>query len=189
MHKISNMMDAYHTRVAKLSHMINGNLIKKRDDLISRINGIENRIEELKHKQERIERDIRTECGYIIERLKNDEGSKQAVLNHEMGVVQEELEHIQEIKRRFMELTKEDVAVPQFLAGSSSLNKNIEYVLSKPVNKNPEVFPWDLPYELKDIREALDNNKVLNSASKFKQESIWLLWQEKVKAEQEATAE
>ncbi len=189
MHKIGNMMDAYNSRVAKLSHIINGNLIKKRDELVSRINGIEVRIEELKHRQEKIERDIRTECGYIMERLKNAEGSKQAVLNHEMHVVQEELEHMQEIKRRFLELTKEEATVPQFLAASTSLNKNIEFLLSKPVKKNPEIYPWDLPYELKDTREALDNNKVLVSASKFKQEAIWLLWEQKIKAEKEATAE
>lgn len=189
MHKISNLMDAYNSRVAKLSHIINGNLIKKRDELVSRINGIEARIEELKHRQEKIERDIRTECGYIMERLKNAEGSKQALLNHEMHVVQEELEHMQEIKRRFLELTKDEATVPQFLAASSALNKNIEFLLSKPVKKNPEVYPWDLPYELRDIREALDNNKVLVSASKFKQEAIWLLWEQKRKAEKEATAE
>jgi len=182
-------MEAYNSRVAKLSHIINANLIKKRDELISRINGIEDRIEDLKHKQEKIERDIRTECGYIIERLKNSEGSKQAILNHEMHVVQEELEYMQEIKRRFMELTKSDAPFPQFLAASTSLNKNIEYLLSKPVKKNPEIKPWDMPYELKDIRDALDNNKVLVSAAKFKQEAIWMLWQEKIKAEQIATAE
>ena len=76
LHKISNLMEAYNTRVAKLSHIINANLIKKRDELVSRINGIEDRIEELKLRQEKIERDIRTECGYIVERLKNSEGSK-----------------------------------------------------------------------------------------------------------------
>lgn len=187
MHKISNMMEAYNVRVAKLSHVINANLIKKRDDLVSRINGIETRIEDLKYKQEKIERDIRTECGYILERLKNSESSKQAMLSHEMHFVQEELEHIQEVKRRFMELTKDESAATQFLASSSTLNKNIEFILSKPVRKNPDIVPWDLPYELRDIRDALDNNKVLVSAAKFKEEAIWLLWQEKAKAENEAT--
>lgn len=188
-HKISGLMEAYNQRVARLSHLINANLIKKRDELVSRINGIENRIEDLKLKQEKIERDIRTECGYIVERLKNAEGSKMALLNHEMHVVQEELEMMQEIKRRYIELTKEEAPLPQFLAASTSLNKNIEHVLSKPIKKNPEIQPWDLPHELKDIRDALDNNKVLENASKFKEEAIWLLWQEKIKAEEEATAE
>lgn len=187
MHKISNMMEAYNARVARLSHVINANLIKKRDELVSRINGIENRIEDLKLKQEKIERDIRTECGYILERLKNSEGSKQAMLNHEMHLVQEELEHIEEVKRRFMDLTKENTTLPQFLAASSSLNKNIEFILSKPIRKNPEIVPWELPYELRDIRDALDNNKVLVSAAKFKEEAMWLMWQEKIKAENEAT--
>lgn len=187
MHKISNMMEAYNQRVARLSHIINANLIKKRDELVSRINGIETRIEDLKHKQEKIERDVRTECGYILERLKNSEGSKQAMLNHEMHQVQEELEHIAEVKRRFIDLTKDKTSLPQFLAASTSLNKNIEFILSKPVRRNPEIVPWDLPYELRDIRDALDNNKVLVSAAKFKEESIWLMWQEKVKAENEAT--
>ena len=90
------------------------------------------------------------------------------MLNHEMHTVQEELELMQEIKRRFMELTKPDTPLPQFLAASTSLNKNIEFVLSKAVKKNPNILPWDLPNELKDIRDALDNNKVLVSASKFK---------------------
>jgi hypothetical protein len=67
-------MEAYDSRVAKLSHVINSKLIKKRDDLINRTNSVDTKIDEIKTKADRIERDIRMECGFIMERLKTAEG-------------------------------------------------------------------------------------------------------------------
>lgn len=78
--------------------------------------------------------------------------------------------------------------MPEFLAHSDALNKNIERLLSKPLPENKEVNPWELPHELRSIREALDQSKVLEEALNFKKEVIWKLWREKLTAEREAIA-
>lgn len=108
-----NMDEAYNAKVAKLSHIINSKLIEKRDNLITKTSSIDEKIDSIKAKEEKIERDIRTECGLILERLKTAEsnsfsthqshffnfsnfhkfwkftllGNKVALLNHEMQVI------------------------------------------------------------------------------------------------------
>ena len=83
LHRINSIDEAYNGRVAKLSHLINANLIKKRDELMNQIAVVDDKIEGMKGKKEVVERDIRTECGYILERLKNSESSKLAIVTHE----------------------------------------------------------------------------------------------------------
>jgi hypothetical protein len=103
-----------------------------------------------------------------------------------MQMVQDELEQMREIKKNFVKFSQGEHLFPDFLAISNSLNKNVERLLSKPLPQKSEVSPWDLPHELKDIREALDQSKVLEEALKFKKEVIYKLWQEKIKVEKEA---
>ena len=79
--------------------------------------------------------------------------------------------------------------MPEFLSISTSLNQNIERILSKPLPPANNIDPWDLPHELKDIREALDQSKVLEESLNFKQEVIWKLWKQKVIEEKKAIEE
>ena len=73
MHRIVNITEAYNSRVAKLSHIINTNLINKRDFLMSKTVLVDTKLDEIKTKEESIESDIRKECGFILERLKTAE--------------------------------------------------------------------------------------------------------------------
>lgn len=191
MHRLSSLQEAYNTRVAKLSHLINSKLIDKRDRLLQGTEAIDSRIEKLKKHQDEIDSEIRRECGRILERLKTAEGNKLARLNHEMLVCQEDLENIKEIKKRFMSLIENaaEENFPKFLTESSTLNNNIEFLLNKPVKEKIEIEPWDLPNELKDIRESLDQTGVLEKALQFKKELIWRFWKKKVAAEAAAMQE
>lgn len=82
MHRIVDMEEAYQIRVAKLSHLINAKLIQKRDSLINKTSLIDQKVDLIKSKQEKIERDIRTESGLIIERLKTAESKLLQSLKH-----------------------------------------------------------------------------------------------------------
>jgi hypothetical protein len=77
-----NLDEAYNANVAKLSHIINSKLIEKRDKLMTKTSNIDEKIDSIKSKEERIERDIRTECGYILERLKNAESNSRTHTLH-----------------------------------------------------------------------------------------------------------
>jgi len=188
MHRIVGIMDAYSQRITKISHIINSKLISKRDQLIERTKDIDTNIDKLKISQDKIERDIRTECGFILERLKTSEGEKLTLLTHEMQLVQNELEDMKEIKAKFAKFSADatEAKIAEFLACSTALNKNIEHILSKPVKQLIDVNPADLPHELKDIRGSLDHSKVLEEALKFKRELIWKTWQEKMEEENKA---
>lgn len=105
-----------------------------------------------------------------------------------MQLLQDELEEIKEIKQKMKEFCESEYLIPEFLSHSDALNKNIERILSKPLPENHEINPWDLPHELRSIREALDQSKVLEEALNFKKEVIWKLWREKLQAEREAIA-
>ena len=156
---------------------------------MEKINVIDNKVDTMKVNQEKIEKDIRVECGYILERLKTAEGNKLALLNHEMQSIQNELEEMKEVKSKYEKFATTDLLMPEFLACSNSLNKNIEHILSKPVKEVINVEPWELPHELKDIRESLDHSKILEETLKFKREIIWRVWQEKIKEERIAVKE
>jgi hypothetical protein len=239
MHRVNNIEVAFSTRVAKLSHLINSNLINKRDELLGQIKSINEKIEEFKTNKDDVERGIRTECGFILERLKTAENKKATYIMHELSETQSELNLIESINAEFDKLTKgvvdqnlgkeppqppleispigvaadqedgglpsksksqpeppveatpkdpnsDQVNIADFLLRSSILNKNIEYVLVKPAKKDVDLRPYDLPHEIKDIREALDQHKVLDETLKFQNELIWGLWQEKIGAEDKA---
>jgi predicted TIM-barrel fold metal-dependent hydrolase len=85
-----------------------------------------------------------------------------------MQVLQDELEQIKEIKHKFSKFSQSEHLIPEFLSISSTLNNNIERILSKPLPPTTNVDPWDLPHELQGIREALDQSKVLEEALRFK---------------------
>lgn len=73
-----------------------------------------------------------------------------------MQILQDELEQIKELKHKFSKFSSQEHLMPEFLAISTSLNQNIERILSKPLPPANNIDPWELPHELKDIREALD---------------------------------
>ena len=48
-----------------MSHLINSGLVGKREELLTQIREVNNKIELLKTDKENVERDIRAECGLI----------------------------------------------------------------------------------------------------------------------------
>lgn len=189
LHKIVTLDDAYRQKVGHLSQVINGSLLGKRDQLLAQIYRINYRAEEIKHVKTVIERDARAEYGGIIERLRSAEGKKVAVLQHEMGEIQRDVDRIAEILQTFSELTREDADPVNFMLRSRVINENIEYMLAKPFKVMIDVYPYDLPRELAELRKSLERHKVLEEILKFKDEVIWKLYEEKRQAERKAVEE
>lgn len=79
--------------------MIKNNLVQKRESLVSQLKSVDERIEEVKVNRSTIEREIKKEYNLMIERLmierlKNQEGSKVAVLVHEMNELQKDIDRV-----------------------------------------------------------------------------------------------
>lgn len=71
LHRILKITDAYRSRVFYLSEAIRSNLVEKRDKIIAQLHRIEYRVEEIRFVKNIIERDIRSEYGGYLERLKS----------------------------------------------------------------------------------------------------------------------
>lgn len=133
------MTDAYRLRKFYLVEAIRSNLVDKRDKIIAQLHRLEYRVEEIKFVRNIIERDIRSEYAGILERLRNYEGSKMAVLTHEVSLVQRELDTINDLGNRFFELTsmecekiEQERRANRFLLQSKEMYESIEYITSRP---------------------------------------------------------
>lgn len=61
---------------------------------MNQLKTVDDRIEEIKVNRLNIEREIKKEYNLMIERLKNQEGSKVALLVHEMNELQKDVDRI-----------------------------------------------------------------------------------------------
>eukprot|EP01017_Pseudomicrothorax_dubius_P044409 TRINITY_DN7500_c0_g1_i14.p1 TRINITY_DN7500_c0_g1~~TRINITY_DN7500_c0_g1_i14.p1 ORF type:complete len:453 (+),score=81.14 TRINITY_DN7500_c0_g1_i14:44-1402(+) len=167
---------AYKPRLTKISQLIWSALLPKRDQLIAQIHRIDYRNEEIKYVKTIIERDARAEYGGIIERLRYAEGVKLAILNHEIGELQKDIERISEIINNFNELASGQVVDPaNFMARFQIINENLEYMIAKPFKVTIDVVPHDLPRELTEIRHHLQRYRASQALLDFKDEVIYRL--------------
>ncbi|KAL4468003.1 hypothetical protein ABPG72_015873 [Tetrahymena utriculariae] len=185
LHRINTLEEAFKSRVTKLRESIQGNLLEKRDQLLAQIHRIEYRIEEIKYVKTIIERDARNEYSGIIERLKSAEGQKLAILQHEMGELQKDLDRINDLGHTFRQFVNKPEDPIDFLIRARSLYENIEFLVAKPFKVNIEVYPYDLPRELTDMRLQLQKASAQQALIDFKNEVIWKILEERKEQEEE----
>jgi len=73
---------------------VRNNLVQKRETLVAQLKSVDGRIEEVKQNRATIEREIKKEYNLVLERIKNQEGSKVAVLVHEMNELQKDIDRV-----------------------------------------------------------------------------------------------
>lgn len=144
-------------------------------------------MEEIKYIKNIIEKDCRTEYGGMVERLKQAEGSKLSLLQHEMSNIQNEIEMINGMLTDFMNDTKKDVNPLHFMVKASVVRSNMEKLMSKPFNKDIDVNPYDFPREMAQLREDIDSCKTLEGLLNMKNEVVFQMFQHKKEAMQRST--
>lgn len=77
-----------------VSQMVQTYLIQKREALVDQLKNVDERINEVKSTRNSIEREIKKEYNLIIEKVKNQEGAKVAVLVHEMNELQKDIDRV-----------------------------------------------------------------------------------------------
>ncbi|CAD8111607.1 unnamed protein product [Paramecium sonneborni] len=178
LHRINRLSDSFKLRCAKIEESIKANLLGKREQLLAQIHRIEYRIEEIKYVKTIIERDARAEFGGVLERLKQSEGQKLAILSHEISELQRDLDKINEVGSSFYDLKEIPDPCP-FLLKSRNIYDQIEYMVAKPFKVQIDVYPYDLPRELTELRLQLQKASAQQQLIEFKNEIIWKLLSEK----------
>lgn len=177
-HRINTLGDAYKSRVVMIHQLITSSLLTKRDQLIAQLYRIDHRIEEIRQVKTIIERDIKTEFAGLLERLRVAEGVKLTVLNHEIALLQKDIEQINDIVRIVNELTGDNAEPLEFLLKCEKLNDMIEFTLTKPFNTKITVDAKDLPKELIDKRDKIDKINVVQTVVRMKDDVVYEMMKE-----------
>ena len=72
-------------------------MVPKRAQLLGQIQRLDQRIDEIKKTKKMVEKDIKSEYGAILERLRSSEGAKLAVLQHDISEIQKDITRIDEV--------------------------------------------------------------------------------------------
>ena len=87
LHRILSIDDAYWNRYDLVTSAIEKTLIPKRGQLVAQVTRLDYWIEEIKSVKGIIEWDIKNEYGGILERLNSAQGSKLALLQHDLSEI------------------------------------------------------------------------------------------------------
>ncbi len=196
LHRILEMAEAFRQRQGFLQRLVCEDLLAKRDLLARALVAIEENSEELKLRKYRIEREVKKEYSETLDRLKEAEGVKLAILHHEMGDLQRDLEAINTLGNDFFFYTNRqpagmisDNAKVAFLVKERSMREKLEELISKPFKQAVDVYPYDLPREVAEKRLLLEKAARANSKLSLKNEVIWGLLQKVKEKEQEIRRE
>lgn len=134
LHKISNIFESFRKKFNSLNNVVQKNLIYKLEEITAQIGIFEMKIEEIKSNKNCIEREIRSEYSSMIENLRSEEGKKLAILQYESGILQKELNKIQEIITQVNEINYNDNPdMVNFLLKFRNFEDTIEECLAKPI--------------------------------------------------------
>jgi len=127
LYRIVSIDEAFRTRSAWCSHVLSTALTEKRKQLLTQMQSVDFRMEEIKRIRGIIERDIRAEFGSIAERLRASEGAKIAVLMHDMAEIQKDVDRIDHVAGVCKDLLSgESPDIKGFLNRWKSIQQNIE---------------------------------------------------------------
>jgi hypothetical protein len=167
---------AYKAAVSELSYALSSGLLNKRDMLLAQIHRVSHRMDEIHYVKSIIEKDVKGEFGGIVDRLKNSEGKKIAVIQNDMANLQCDIDKIETLATHYEEIRSDKI---QFLLRSRGLREEVENLLLKSFKTDLDETPYDLPRELKELREKLERKTVGTRLLKFKDEIIWRLFNER----------
>ena len=139
---------------------------------------IDNRIEKIRYVKSMIEKDLKAEFARMLEQLKDAEGSKVAVLLHDVATLQKEVDKIDDLTSYVERLTKETTEPIELLVKVREVGDELEYTASRPFKEEIEITP-ELPMELEEQREKLEKLRIAEEIIEFKDGVIAKLIKEK----------
>jgi len=180
LHRVVGISEAFNERISYLSSGLYTNLLRKRDELLAQINKVDSKIGEIKNTAHSAEKSVKTEYVEMLERLKSSEGSKSAILQHDLYTLQKDMERIDLILNILDEYNQGESRSDYigFLSRFKELNDYMEYVMNKPLKQEINVVPNDLPRELTERRKLIERSEISDMILKLRDGIIWDLMQE-----------
>lgn len=155
------------------------NLYKKKNQIQSQVEKLNFRIHEIHYAKNSIERDITAEFQAMLERLKQAEAAKVLPLTEDADELQQEILRIDDMVKNIDELLTVPMEPPEFMTKSRHIDQWVEFVMAKPMKIVPDINPYDLPQELKIVREKLNVSASFQEMLDFKDQVIHKLLKEK----------
>lgn len=106
-------------------------------------------MDEISYVRSIIEKDVRGEFSGLIDRVKDSEGQKVAIIQNEMSHLQTEIEKIDKTIDGYELVRKNPV---EFLLKARMLKDSVDSAISNPFKKDISETPYDLPRELTELR-------------------------------------
>jgi len=171
-HKLIDLKEAFMTRI----EFLNGHceqLMSKREVIMVQIDKVEYRVNEINSVGEIIEKDIKTEYAGMLERHNYKEGESLAVLQHNMGNLEKDVERLDNILNTIDEYSQADTRSDSisFLRKYNELLEYSEYALAKPFKTNIDID--DLSTEYDEIMGSLESSEKLNILIQLKDDLIF----------------
>eukprot|EP01022_Parablepharisma_sp_SALTPOND_P032879 TRINITY_DN86_c0_g1_i1.p2 TRINITY_DN86_c0_g1~~TRINITY_DN86_c0_g1_i1.p2 ORF type:complete len:667 (-),score=95.16 TRINITY_DN86_c0_g1_i1:5113-7113(-) len=180
LHRVIGIPEAYAERLGHITSNLYTHLLRKRDLLLEQVQRVDYRIREIKATSKNMEKTIKTEYIGTLDRLKSAEGDKQAILQHDIHVLQKDLERIDLILGIIDEYTQGEARndYAGFLTKFKETMDYLEYALNKPLKTQVEIVPHDLPRELTHKRKLIEKASQAELLLKLRDGIIWDLMQE-----------
>jgi len=175
--KIVSLDEAFRVRSQWTNNIIKSSLIDKREKLVDQLKIIDARIEEIKNNRNKIEREVKKDYNSIIEKLKNQEGGKVAILIHDMNEIQKDIDRIDYIATTTGELMNNN-RVHEFLLNFKDFHQTIEYAVTKPFKDIVDIKADDFVNEIEERTIKLSDYEKLQKELSLKDEIIYKLIEE-----------
>lgn len=143
---------------------------------MAQIHRLSYRMDEISYARSIVEKDARAEFSGVVDRLKEAEGQKVAVIQNEMSQLQNDIERVDSLADNYEGYRKNPL---EFLMRYRNLREEVEGIISKPFKKDITETPFDLPRELADLRSKIKRKKALLPLLKLKDEIIWGVFKKK----------
>ena len=159
-----------------MSYMLSSGLLNKRDLQLAQLQRLSYRMDEIKYVKNIIEKDVQGEFGGVVDRLRNAEGQKIAILQNEMAQLQNEIEKIDGLVNEYNKVRDD---APEMMLRARAIKDNVDGLITKPFKRNIDVIPDDLPRELSDLRQLLARASSIKGLLKMRDTVIFQLHQDK----------
>ncbi len=185
LHKIVDAKEAAATRMQYLTSKIYEAVMKKRDAVLAQADKVDYRLGEIKSVCGIIEKDIKTEYSGMLDRLGSVEGTKLAILQHDMASLQKDIERIDSALNSVDEFSQGDSKCDYaaFLAKFKEMREYMEYAITKPFKSEIAVTPQDLPGEQMVRQNTFEKAKQVDNLLRLKDKIILDLLRENKKAQ------
>jgi len=129
-------------------------------------------MDEIKYIRSVIEKDAVLDFSGKIDRSRDAEGQKTAILQHEMASIQREIQKIDQVCNEYDKISSQPT---ELMLRSRTLKEIVEGIMTRPFKTTIDVNAEDLPRELTELRNMINRCRAIGPLIKTKSNIIYEL--------------